>query len=168
MPHAHRQTSLGPAFHRARGFGWNCRKEPSSLSSGSKLSRPGVGVAVPWDHGPGLSCFLTFLSPGENYRSILWEIPRGFLVWSAWVTPVGESRAQPRPPAAPPPQDRGHCRSRSTGAAPQGEASRGAVPRAELPVARARFPEPVASVHAAAQCTRSGQCSREQVGDLMF
>lgn len=82
--------------------------------------------------------------------------------WSGLFSGREQSPARP-PAAAPPPpqsvlpqQDRGHCRSQSTGAA-----SRGAVPRAELPVGRARCPAPVVPVHAAA-CSRADLPVRSQ------
>lgn len=138
----------------------DCRRSRRHCRPGSKLSRPGGGRGRARDRGAGLSCFLTLISPGGNYPSIQCRIPG----LPGLVCSVGESRAQPallqRPRPLPesvlPPQDRGHCRSQSTGAA-----SRGAVPRAELPVGRARCPAPVVPVHAAA-CSRADLPVRSQ------
>lgn len=97
--HAHRQTSLGPALPCVRGFGQTA--EGAVVTVAQAGSCPGAGVAVSRDRGAGLRCFLSFISPGDNYQSTQWRTARGFLVWSAWLMPaaaVGESRAQrPRP-----------------------------------------------------------------------
>lgn len=143
--HAHRQTSLGPALPCVRGFGL---QEGAVVTVAQAGSCPGAGVAVLRDRGAGLRCFLSFISPGDNYQSTQWRTARGFLVWSAWLMPAAAVGPPHSPSQFCPDRTVVTAGPKAQGLPTKGRPAAGQCPG--LPVGRARFPEPIVSVHAAA------------------